>query len=51
MRAVDLSQDKAFELTELANLNLLAGHPDKAIDILKPLWPSNLIMRLHGKAL
>lgn len=35
MRAVDLSQDKAFELTELANLNLLAGHPDKAIDNFK----------------
>lgn len=33
-RAVELGKDKAFELMELANLNLLAGNKNKAIDSL-----------------
>jgi len=46
--ACDLSKDKAFELTELANLNLAAGNKNKAIDNFKQalaLSPENDVAR------
>ncbi|HMW90192.1 MAG TPA: tetratricopeptide repeat protein [Candidatus Obscuribacter sp.] len=40
-KAVELSKDKGFELAELANLNLLAGNTNKAIDCLKEALTSD----------